>query len=973
MALELGVTGADLVGRATELEHIGKSLEATMAGTACTVVVAGDPGVGKTALVAQACASGSAEILLLAGAALPLASITVPFLALRAAIRQVPSSSNIQRPGFGAGGWAANDVVVSIDEWFTDVCRLRPVVLVIDDLQWADQSTLDALMYLIAGPPDRRLSILTTLRSGELGEQHPLRRWLADIRRMPRISWITLVPLDRSATGAQLARLLGAPQHQSLVEEVFSHTAGNAYLNRLMVDGLVSGTRHLPQKLPEDLKAAVLRSWRGLSAGARHLTRLMAVGGRPILVKDLAGLALQEGTVHDAAVILREATEAGITECLPDARHWWFHHPMISEVLEQGLESGRRRDWHALFAAYGARLVAEGTSVDFEFMAAMSRHHYAAGNTAEAYRWTLLAVAAADETGGANQVPQLLKRALALHDDLPQVQESREELLIKLCEAAEALGSMEEELDTIQILLDGMDTLARPLDAAELLVRRALLRFSSGQEFFSRVQLLKAVRLAQTSPESWQYAYALAELAHLGLWENEAAAPRQAQLALTVARKAGNPRALSYALTANSMAALLGQRPQEARALASSAATAAETAHDFWALLHATTWEANASEAWSSREFADLMHAGRQRMAMLGSPNVYLSKMAADEAASYLSIGSWRECAGALRVALGTDPGPLGDVAARLTAARLATLQGRQEEARAHLARAEELFAHQSGYNNLDFDAVRAEVLLAEANPGAAYTAAMAGAGKAGQPPTMCEWLIPLAARALADLVQGSRDEGKNAAALLGSCDELVRRFPEVFRETGNTSAFYDAQICAFNLLYRAEIGRARAVAENAVQWADAAEACAAGSLLWEEAYSCWRAVQALLHHGHSGHGQATTILRRGLLLAADLQARPISESLLEIAARARISVDLPTTGTPAAHLTGVPGLTRREHEILSHVVAGRTYAEIAKTLVISEKTVSSHISNMLRKTGTQNRLDLARLATRLASRHSVL
>jgi DNA-binding NarL/FixJ family response regulator len=65
----------------------------------------------------------------------------------------------------------------------------------------------------------------------------------------------------------------------------------------------------------------------------------------------------------------------------------------------------------------------------------------------------------------------------------------------------------------------------------------------------------------------------------------------------------------------------------------------------------------------------------------------------------------------------------------------------------------------------------------------------------------------------------------------------------------------------------------------------------------------------------------------------------------------------------------GLPGLTNREQEVLAHVVAGRTYAEIARALVISEKTVSVHVSNLLRKTGTSSRLELARLAGRTDAR----
>lgn len=965
VAQGLGLIGPDLVGRGTELAEIEACLNGTAAGSAYTLVVSGDPGIGKTALVHQACAAMTSEVLVLSGACLPLASMTVPFLALRSAIRQAPPVDGIETPVLGTSGSASDAVIVAIDEWLTRLCRIRPVALVVDDLQWADQGTLNTLMYLIAGPGARRLSILATLRSGEIGETHPLQRWLADIRRMPRISWLRLGPLDRIATGAQMARMLGAPPHQSLVQEVFSHTAGNAYLNRLIIDGLGPDTRHLPVRLPEDLRAAVLRSWHGLSDGARQLTQLMAVGGRPIRAQDLTGLARQAGTPRDAAGILLEATAAGLVECGPDGTHWWFHHPIISEVLEQGLESGQRRDWHSLFAAYGESLLARGTPPTFEFLAALAHHHDAAGHTAEAYRWTLRASAAAGAAGGTSEMLRLLHRALALHSDLPNTDESREELLVRLRTAAEDAGAMDDELEAVQSLLTVIDETERPLDVSELLVRGTLLRFSAGLEFLSSSQLRRAVLLAQSAPESWQYAYALAELAHVGLWKDDPKAQGQAARALEIALKAGNPRALSYALTANAMAALIGERPAEARALAARAASAATRARDFWAMVHATTWQANATETWTSQSFADLMRAGRERLAALGAPHVYISKMAADEASSYLAIGHWRECVKALRVALGSDPGPLGDVAARLTAARLAALQGSRDEAQAHLYRAEELFAHKSGYNNLDFDAVRAEVLLAAGNPAAAYSAAMAGATKEGQPPTMCEWLIPLAARALADQVQEANDEGASIAEPLALTEALVHRFPTVLADTGNDTDLYDAQIAAFNLLYQAEIGRARSGADNAMQWTAASDACQAASLRWEEAYSCWRAVQALLLHGHSGHGPATALLRRGISLAEELQAGPLQASLNEIATRARIATDLPTVGKPAAGAIELPGLTAREREILEYVVAGRTYGDIARSLVISEKTVSSHISHLLAKTGAANRLDLSRLATR--------
>ncbi len=164
------------------------------------------------------------------------------------------------------------------------------MVLTIDDLHWADQSTLDVLMYVLAGPVDRRLAVIATLRSSEVGEGHPLHHWLANVRRLPRIERVVLPALDRDSTSDQLADVLGSPPHQSLVHEVFSHTRGNPYLNQLLVQDLEAEARSLPVDLPGDLRSAVLQSWRTLSAEARDSTRILAVGGGPLTSRALAGV-----------------------------------------------------------------------------------------------------------------------------------------------------------------------------------------------------------------------------------------------------------------------------------------------------------------------------------------------------------------------------------------------------------------------------------------------------------------------------------------------------------------------------------------------------------------------------------------------------------------------------------------------------------------------------------------------------------
>jgi DNA-binding NarL/FixJ family response regulator len=96
--------------------------------------------------------------------------------------------------------------------------------------------------------------------------------------------------------------------------------------------------------------------------------------------------------------------------------------------------------------------------------------------------------------------------------------------------------------------------------------------------------------------------------------------------------------------------------------------------------------------------------------------------------------------------------------------------------------------------------------------------------------------------------------------------------------------------------------------------------------------------------------------------LTCRLTTRPLLADLDVLARNAHVATAV--VAGPAAATEGIPGLTAREREIIAHLVAGRTYSEIAHALVLSEKTVSAHVSNMLRKTGTAG-TELAQLAHR--------
>lgn len=307
-----------------------------------------------------------------------------------------------------------------------------------------------------------------------------------------------------------------------------------------------------------------------------------------------------------------------------------------------------------------------------------------------------------------------------------------------------------------------------------------------------------------------------------------------------------------------------------------------------------------------------------------------------------------------------------GDVLSRLVASRLAALQGRQREAEAHLARAEELFAETTESLAFEFDAVRAMVRLAAGDASGAVEAALTGVTGMGAPPTMCEWLIPLAARGLADLAEGARRRGEPADEPLRRLHSLMTRFPRVIRDSAFDRPAYLRQVGGLNALYAAEVARARRSPDQTHLWS-AAAALLDAVLPWDAAYAAFRAAESQLVKGPTNRDEAAAMLRRSHALASRLHAEPIVREVQDLARAARIPLDdvTPSTVPPVEPGSdGRPwGITPREREILEHIVAGRTYGEILRALFLSEKTVSSHVSNLLRKSGAANRVELARLA----------
>jgi DNA-binding NarL/FixJ family response regulator len=165
--------------------------------------------------------------------------------------------------------------------------------------------------------------------------------------------------------------------------------------------------------------------------------------------------------------------------------------------------------------------------------------------------------------------------------------------------------------------------------------------------------------------------------------------------------------------------------------------------------------------------------------------------------------------------------------------------------------------------------------------------------------------------------------------------------------------------------LIRAEVARCHADDDEAELWQHAVDVCHEVWFRWEEAGALVRLIEAEVRR-RAPRAVLAPLVRLVHQYALEMGAGPLLERSEQLARVSRVSLVEPFAARNAPDRTTPSGsLTDREREVLAHLVAGRTNGEIARELVISDKTVSVHVSNILRKTGTSSRAEVASWALR--------
>lgn len=647
------------------------------------MILTGEPGVGKTTLAKDAVAR-LADAAVFAGSCLPLSTVSVPMLAFRSMFRLVGADSVAD---FDA---APASALLQLDAWLDEQTADQRVVLLVDDLQWADSAMLDALLYLMSGPPARGLSIIATVRDESTTAPRPVDRWLSNARHVESCEVVAVEPLDRAGTTEQLAALLGRSPHQTLVEEVWAHTRGFPYFTALTVEGIDPDARRLPPALPSRLAEAVLAPAHELGEAVAGVLRVLAVGGRPLTANELhevvAAVERAPGPrPADIENALATGAEAGIVGVGAHGSYW-FRHPLSAEMLAAELAERERTAWHAAFVRRAEVRSTEGAS--FEDVIRLADHAEESGDADDAYRWAVAACRAALVGGSFAQALRFADRALQWHPRVDAPAESQRELLELRRRAAADAGDGEAELETVESLLRSVEPEERRL-RLELDARRLLLRAAGQLSEPTEHEVGALCARVRAEHADWEDAFALAVAS---LWMPAADAAVAAHDALGLARATDHDVALAWSLTASVHSAERVGDTAQIRRLAPEALRAAVRIRDGLAHNMAVNIAATASHPGRPDEFADAIH--RARVTASGTlPSPYVGWLGMWEATDWFLLGRWDRCRAALRSTLSEYPGRPVDVASRAVAGWLAVRQGRAERARTRFARADELIA----------------------------------------------------------------------------------------------------------------------------------------------------------------------------------------------------------------------------------------------------------------------------------------
>ncbi|MGZ4504827.1 MAG: helix-turn-helix transcriptional regulator [Nocardioidaceae bacterium] len=832
-----------------------------------------------------------------------------------------------------------------------------PLLVVIEDAHWADQSTRDLISFLFARPFSSSVSVVVSYRSDDLHRRHPLRAAVAEWVRVPGVHRVQLPPLEDD----DVRRLVRAMDTHAIPERDVAKIVARAEGNAFFAEELVSASEMAGRGLPEDLADLLLVRLERLDDVAKSVVRAASCAGRRVshvllsVVLDLSDDDLERS--------LRAAVESNVLVRVGDDSYA-FRHALLAEAVYDDLLPGERVRIHAAYTQALRTQQVEGTAAE------LAVHARAAHDLETAVRAGIEAGDDAMSVGGPDEAAMHYEAALAVLSDPRRVLAGEVDLVRLVAKTAEAVTAAGHPSRAVKIVEDQLRALPddAPLqDRVVLLMAKATAELVTDATTGALEATTEALNLLDDEPTVLRARLlSVHALANADRGRDEEAT-RHATEALGLAQKLDLPRVAAEATTTLAGVDERAGDPEAARAAleeivrqaCASRDTASEIRSPFLLghlhLEHADLAAARRSwrEAWTTAR-----DAGRP-----WAPYGFDARLMEAIAAYY--AGDWDDAL-ALADFSGLTPPLVPE--ALLDAVAMLIGAGRGDEAAlAVFERTRPLWEREgllgilgsAAAIDLYGDRGDLDAMLA------AHDDLVAIASRIWQ--EFFTARVRLAALVLGQLAgaAGTASAEERSALmtrvpdLLAAVEGVRLRIEERPRPLGPEGLAWFARVHAEHLRLRWLVGADAPGEDDLVAaWQEAVRSFEVMGNAFEVARSQARLAAVLRATGHVE--EARTLVAAARATAERLAAEPLLAELRRTWGAERRRDD----GRRDERRRDTE-LTARETEILGLVAQGRSNGEIARQLFISAKTVSVHVSNILAKLGASGRTEAAAIARR--------
>ena len=981
------ISSSRFVGRRAELDRLAEIWKTAVNDELpAAVLVGGEAGVGKSRLVAELTARLLQPALVVTGQCFDLVDRALPFgpivqmlralhsqlddATLRSVIGPALDELAALVPELHGTPRAGIDVAALFEQLrgvFERLAEHVPTLLVLEDLHWADRSTLDLFVFLVRSLRGVPLVLVATYRSDDLHRRHPLRAVLAELDRAGVVERVDLPRFDRDEVRELVTAIIGHEPAVELVDRTYARSDGNAFF----AEELLAAGDECVEELSPSLRDILLARIDRLSEDAQHVLRCAAVIGRSA---DHRLLAATAGLDDDALRAgLREAVTQQVLVTDGDALEYRFRHALVCEVVEDDLLPGDRVALHARVAELLGEHPDWFDGGNAQLSAELACHWNAARDAPRALTAALAAARAAEHMYAYGDALAHLERVLELWSHVPDAEASvgrrHVDVLRDAAVLAEMSGSTDRALDYIRAAAREVDEASDPITAGLVHERWARYLWVLGQPGILE-HCHEAVRLVPDTP-------------------SEARAKVLATLGQQLMLSRGDGRdAVVACEAAINVAEAVGNRVIEGHARNSlgSALCAMGQTDEGLAQLHRARELALATRSWSDLARAAVNESGalsglarhEEAVALClegaavarahGLDRSHGAFLRLNAAQSLRMLGRWDELDEQLREVEAVEPVGLDAWRLREERALLAIGRGQFDQARADT---DDLATHLDRSRD-SHDPHALERLRVSA---AAWSGDEVGALEMALEPMrdpggdlrlFSDVSIDAALDGLSAGASAARRASDPAerAALVAKVEALGRVLDAwvVDRRWGGAEP---GDLDALKAQFAAEVARAQPT-DSAAQWRAVAELWSEYGLRPRAAYARWRAAEAAIHEGD--RAGAARDAGAAYEATSEIGWTVARDAIVELAHRARL--DIGDTGAAVPTAAERYGLTARELDVLALLADGRTNRQIADALFIAVKTASVHVSNILGKLGVANRGEAAAAARRLGLDH---